>query len=159
MPPLLGARSNRLEPALSGNGRYLVSVLENQGKARVLLQEQPSGRVVPLRHLRGREPHSSPSLSWKGRYLAVVVQQGPQRVAVVEDRLSGRLIHLPLRGRVSPLRLSMAPDASQVAVQVVRGGQWQVELLDLSRLMEPDRAAGSAVVGGGAAADSSPLGR
>ncbi|MFQ6538725.1 MULTISPECIES: hypothetical protein [Aphanothece] len=146
-----GPDGNRLDPALSGNGRYLASVLETGGRARLILQEQPGGRVIPLRHLRGREPHSSPSLSWNGRYVALLVQQGPQRLALLEDRLSGRLVRLPLRGNAMPVRLSLAPDATRVALQVVRSGQWQVELLDLSALVEPDRPGGTPEIGGGAA--------
>jgi hypothetical protein len=148
-----GPDSSRLDPALSGNGRYLASVLESGGRARLVLQEQPGGRVVPLRHLRGREPHSSPSLSWNGRYIALLVQQGPQRMALLEDRLSGRLVRLPLRANTMPVRVSLAPDATRVALQVVRSGQWQIELLDLSGLVEPDRPGGTPAIGGGAADD------
>ncbi|SBO44683.1 Tol biopolymer transporter periplasmic protein [Cyanobium sp. NIES-981] len=143
------ASSNRLDPALSGNGRYLASVLESGGKARLVLQEQPGGAVVPLRHWRGREPHSSPALSWSGRYVAGLVQEGPQRLALLEDRLTGRLLRLRLPGQGSPVRLSLAPDASRLAIQLVSQGQWQVEVLDLSGVLEPDPPAGSGAVGGG----------
>ncbi|EDY38578.1 conserved hypothetical protein [Cyanobium sp. PCC 7001] len=148
-PVGLSPGSNRLDPALSGNGRYLASVLEERGRVRLVLQEQPGGAVVPLRHWRGREPHSSPSLSWNGRYVAGLMQQGPRRLAVVEDRLTGRLLRLPLPGQGSPVRLSLAPDAGRLAVQVVKQGQWQVEVLDLSGVLEPDRPGGTTAVGGG----------
>jgi hypothetical protein len=145
----LGAAANRLDPALSGNGRYLASVLESGGRARLVLQEQPGGAVVPLRHWRGREPHSSPALSWNGRYVAGLVQQGPQRLALLEDRLTGRLLRLRLPGQGSPTRLSLAPDATSLAVQLVQQGQWRVEVLDLSGVLEPDRPGASRVSGGG----------
>lgn len=141
------ADSNRLDPALSGNGRFLASVLENGGRSRVVLQEQPSGKVLPLRHLRRHEPHSSPSLSWNGRYIAALVQQGPRRVPLLEDRLTGRLVWLPLPGNAAPVRISLAPDAGRIAVQLVRAGQWQVEILDLRGVLEPDRPAGATAVG------------
>ncbi|WP_370566613.1 Tol biopolymer transporter periplasmic protein [Cyanobium sp. LEGE 06143] len=148
-PTGFGAQGNRLDPALSGNGRYLASVLEHRGRARVVLQEQPGGRVLPLRHLRGREPHSSPSLSWNGRYMAVLVQQGPRRVALLEDRLTGRLVRLALPANAAPVRLSLAPDASRLALQLVRQGRWQVEVLELGGVIEPDLPGGSPAVGGG----------
>lgn len=149
-----GSDANRLQPALSGDGRYLASVQERGGRARVLLQEQPSGKVVPLRHLRRHEPHSSPSLSWNGRYIAALVQQGPARAVLVEDRLTGRPLRLRLPGDGSPVRVSLAPDAQRIAVQRVRGGQWQVEILELSGVLEPDRPGGTRAVGGGAAPGS-----
>ena len=37
------------------------------------------------------------------------------------------------------MQLSLAPDAQQIALQVTDQGQWRVELLDLSDLLEPDR--------------------
>jgi len=51
----LGAADHQ-DPAISGNGRFLASVLEQGGKAMVVLQEQPGGQTVALRHLRGTSP-------------------------------------------------------------------------------------------------------
>ena len=148
-PTGLGAAAEqRREPALSGDGRLLASLVERQGRARVLLQEQPSGRLLPLRHLGGQRPHRSPSLSWSGRYLAVIVQQGPERAVLIEDRLTGRPLRLPLPGGREPERLSLAPDGQRLAVQLWRDGRSQVELLDLSGLLERDLPAGGRQVGG-----------
>ena len=80
--------NSRQEPALSGQGRFLASVVDRGGLATLLLQEQPSGRIVPLRHFQNRQPHSSPSLSWNGRYVAALVQLGNQRLALIEDHCS-----------------------------------------------------------------------
>ena len=91
------------------------------------------------------QPHSSPSLSWNGRYLALITQRGPRRLAVVTDRLNGRVHQLPLPGGRDPIRLSLAPDARRLALQVTDRGLWRVELLDLSDLLEPDRSAGQAI--------------
>jgi hypothetical protein len=146
-PTGLGAQS-RQDPSLSGDGRLLASLVERDGRTSVLLQERGSGRVLPLRHLNRRQPHASPSLSWNGRYLALLVQQGPRRLAVIEDRATGRLHPLPLPGGREPQRLSLAPDARRLAVQVVDWGQWRVEVLDLSGLLEPDLPPGLPVGGG-----------
>lgn len=140
---------NRLDPALSGDGRLLTSVQEQDGESRLILQQLPDGGRRPLR-LRRRRPHSSPSLSWNGRYLAVLVQEGPQRRVVIEDRLRGRLLRLPLPPGSQPERLSLASDGSRLAVELLRNGRRGVELFDLRGLLEPDLPPGRVVLGGGA---------
>ena len=142
--------NSRQEPALSGQGRFLASVVDRGGRATLLLQEQPSGRIVPLRHFQNRQPHSSPSLSWNGRYVAALVQQGNQRLALIEDRANGNLHRLPLPADRTAVRLSLSPEARQLAVQVAQAGQWRVQLFDLRSLLEPDLPGGLAVQGGGA---------
>lgn len=148
--------SNRQEPALSGNGQWLASVIERNGRFTLVLQRQPDGQVVPLRHFRGHEPHSSPSLSWNGRYVAGLVQQGSQRLTVIEDRANGQLHRLPLPGDRSPVKLSLAPNGQRLAVELVQAGQRRVELFDLSGLLEPDRPSGERVLGGGAPSQPEP---
>lgn len=143
------AEVSRQEPALSGQGRLLASVVERSSGTTLLLQEQPSGRVVNLRHFQRHQPHSSPSLSWNGRYVAALVQQGSQRVPLIEDRLSGSLHRLTLPADHTPLRLSLSPEAGRLAVQVVQSGQSRVRLFDLAGLLEPDRPGGIAIQGGG----------
>lgn len=133
-----GGDPNRQDPALSGDGRILASVIERNGRDTVILQDLPTGRPLPLRNLRGLQPHSSPSLSWNGRYLAVLVQQGPRRMAVIEDRATGRLHRLPLPGGVEPRRLSLAPDARRIALELIREGRSLVRIFDLSPLLEID---------------------
>lgn len=142
--------TNRTDPALSGDGRLLASLIDTDGRSQVLLQDQPSGQQRPLRHLRGQRNVQSPSLSWSGRYLAALVLQGDQRRVVVVDRLSGHLLQLPLPAGLQPERLSLSPDARRLAVQVRRDGQWQVQLFALEALLEPDLAGGLRVGDGGA---------
>ncbi len=147
--PLGLSQEARQDPAFSGDGRLLASVVERGGRSTVMLQERSSGAVMPLRHLRRQQPHSSPSLSWNGRYLALVVQQGPRRQAVIEDRANGQLHPLLLPAGREPQRLSLAPDARRVALEVLDNGQSRVEVFDLSGLLEPDQAPGQPVSGGG----------
>ncbi len=141
-PTALGSAQQRRDPALSGDGRLLASIVESNGRSMVLLQEQPSGRVLALRHLRGHLPHRSPALSWNGRYLAVLLQQGHQTMAAIEDRLTGQLLRLPPPPGARVEQLSLAPDGQTLALQLVQGGQQRVQLFDLSTLLEPDRAPG-----------------
>ena len=146
-----GARSERSagsspgrsqqEPALSGDGRLLAVITEKLGRPTVQLRDLASGQLLPLPQLNRHQPHSSPSLSWNGRFLALITQRGQRRFAVINDRLTGRLHHLPLPGHRVPIRLSLAPDGRQLALQVADRGQWRIELFDLSLVLEPDRAA------------------
>ncbi len=130
------------EPALSGDGSKLAVIADQRGRATVQLKDLRDGRALPLRHLNRNQPHSSPSLSWNGRYLAVIIQRGNRRLVLVEDRLSGRAHPLRLPSGRSPARLSLAPNARRLAVQTAERGRWQVEVLDLSGVLEPDNPGG-----------------
>lgn len=144
---VMGQQSDRQDPALSGNGQWLASLVLRDGTPTLLLQEQPSGRKVPLPELRRLTPHRSPSLSWNGRYVALIVQQGPRRVAVVQDRANGRLHRLQLPMGLDPERLSLAPDGRRVAISAVGQGRLQVQLFDLAGLLEPDLPPAQAIRG------------
>jgi len=140
---------NREDPALSGDGRLLASLIERGGRPTVVLQEQDSGRLLPLRHLGRETPHHSPSLSWNGRYLAVLAGTGRQRRVLLEDRASGRLHRLLLPPDLEPERLSLAADGQRLAIEVGGAGRPRVRLLDLAGLLEPDRPPGWLGQGGG----------
>ena len=130
------------EPALSGDGSKLAVIVDQRGRPTVQLKNLRGGGRLQLRHLNGQQPHSSPSLSWNGRYLAVIIQRSNRRLVLIEDRLSGRAHPLRLPSGRTPVRLSLSPDGRQLAVQTADRGRWQVELLDLSGLLEPDRRGG-----------------
>ena len=142
----LGSES-RQDPALSGDGRLLASLVLRSGRSTVLLQDRRSGQTMPLPLLRGQQPHSSPSLSWNGRYLALLVWRGGRRQVVINDRATNRL--LPLRGDREARRLSLAPDGRHLAVELVEGGQSRVEVFNLGEWLEPDPVPGSQLQGPG----------
>ncbi len=142
-------RIEREDPALSGDGRLLATIVARGGQPIVMLQDQASGRLLPLRHLRGDPPHRSPSLSWNGRYLAILAGQGRRRLALIEDRASGRLHRLMLPPDLEPERLSLSPDARRLAVEAVQGGRPRLRLFALTPLIEPDLPPGLPVRGGG----------
>jgi hypothetical protein len=146
-PP--GLRGNREDPALSGDGRLLASVVDRGGRATLLLQEQPSGRLVPLPQLGRLQPHRSPSLSWNGRYVALLVQEGDRSLPVLLDRLTGQLRRLLTPPGFQPQRLSLSPDGQRLALQLLQQGRSQVQVFDLSGLLEPDRPPGQPLGGGG----------
>jgi hypothetical protein len=144
----LGDR-NREDPALSGQGRILASVMPRGGRPTVVLQEQPSGRLLPMGPLNRWTPHRSPSLSRNGRYLALLVQQGQRSLPVVWDRASGQLHRLPLPPGQEAERLSLSPQGHTLAIEVWREGRSSLRLFDLSGLLEPDLPGGLRVSGGG----------
>lgn len=147
-PP--GLQGNREDPALSGDGRLLASVVERGGRATLLLQEQPSGRLLPLPQLGRLQPHRSPSLSWNGRYVALLGQEGDRSQPLVLDRLTGQLRRLLTPPGLEPQRLSLSPDGQRLALQLLQQGRSQVQVFDLSGLLEPDRPPGQPERGGGA---------
>ena len=120
-------------------------ITEQRGRQTVQLRSLRDGSIRSLPQLARHQPHSSPSLSWNARYLALITQHGPRRLAVVTDRLNGRVHPLPLPGGRDPIRLSLAPDGQRLALEVTDQGFWRVELLDLSKLLEPDRPPGQPI--------------
>lgn len=144
----LGDR-NREDPALSSQGRILASVMPRGGRPSVVLQEQPSGRLLPMGPLNRWTPHRSPSLSRNGRYLALLVQHGERSLPVIWDRASGQLHRLPLQPDQEAVRLSLSPEGRRLAIEVWREGRARVRLFDLSGLLEPDLPGGLRVQGGG----------
>jgi len=116
----------------------LAVIVDQRGRPTVQLRDLQNGKILPLRHFSRHQPHSSPSLSWNGRYLAAITQRGDRRLTIIEDRLTGRVHPLPLPGGRAPVRLSLAPDARQLALQVAYQGHWRIEVFDLSQILEPD---------------------
>ena len=133
---------NQEDPALSGDGEKLALIVDYNGRPTIELRDLRNGKILPLRHFSRNQPHSSPSLSWNARYVAVIAQRGNRRLAIIEDRVSGRSHQFPIPGQRIPVRLSLAPDGSQLALQLAEKGQWRIELFDLRQKMELDQPAG-----------------
>ena len=109
------------------------------------LKDLRSGKLLQLRHFSRHQPHLSPSLSWNARYLAAVIQRGSRKLVLVEDRLTGRAHQLRIPAGRDPLRISLAPDGRELAVQTAEQGRWQVVVFNLGDLLEPDRPGGRRV--------------
>ena len=135
---------DREQPALSGQGEWLASVVERNGRQTLMMQAQPSGTEVPLQSLRRFQPLDSPSLSWNGRYLALVGQEGSRSRVLILDRASGRLLPLQLPGDLQPEQLSLAPDGRRLALAGISRGRRLVQVFDLANLIEPDLPRGLA---------------
>ena len=98
--------------------------------------------VAATRHLNRNQPHSSPSLSWNGRYLAVIVQRGNRRMVLVEDRLSGRAHPCVCRRAATQSGSAWHRMHGAWPFRPRNGRRWQVEILDLSGVLEPDNPGG-----------------
>ena len=137
MPVPLGALDRRLEaigsshaPALAG--RWLVVIGGRGGREQVVLIDLERQLPVPLPGL--NRPDAQP--------LAVGVDAAGERLAVVRQ-LEGRTeLVLYRRGLMAlepvamepagvPRRISLRADGRELAVEVSRGGVWQVDLIQV----------------------------
>jgi len=129
---------NQYDPNLSGDGKSLALIVDQNGRPTIQLREVVSGNLLSLRYLSRNQPHSSPSLSWSGRYVAVITQRRNRRIVVIEDRVQGKLHQISLPHAISPIRISLSSDARQIAIQVFDKGKKRVMLFALKSIIEPD---------------------
>ncbi len=135
----LSSEFNQFEPTLSGNGKKLAFIIENNGKKFIRLQDLRTGKVLPFRYLSNYELLSSPALSWNGRYVAAIVKFGDRRLVVIEDLISGKFYRVPSNfGNASPVSLSMSPDASKIVLQFDSNGKSFLEFFDLRKKIKLD---------------------
>ena len=133
---------NKTEPSISGDGQKLAFIVNQNGRSTVQLRDLSNNDFLPLRHFSRDQPHSSPALSWNARYLAVIAQTGSRYIIIIEDRQTGNNFRIPIPGDRLPTRLTLAPDATKLAIQVTQQGKWHIELFDLTNFLEPDRPLG-----------------
>lgn len=118
------------EPALSG--RWLALIAGHQGRRQVQLLDLEQGLPVPLPGL--NRPDSQPlsvAVDQQGERLALVRQRDDRTELVLHRRslLSSQTIPIVPAG--IPRGLSLSADGRVLAVEVSRGGVWQVDLLEL----------------------------
>ncbi len=63
-------------------------------------------------------------------------------MAVITDRLSGQIHPLSLPGNKYPIRISLSPDARQLAMELTGKGTSRIELFNLQTIIEPDEPIG-----------------
>ncbi|MCT0231688.1 hypothetical protein KQ306_12625 [Synechococcus sp. CS-1324] len=118
------------EPSLSGE--WLAMISGRQGREQVVLVDLRQNRPVPLPGL--NRPDAKPisvSVDRSGERLALVRQRdGRTELALYRRSIQG-LQSLPLEPAGVPNQVSLSGDGRLLAVQVSRGGLWQVDLLDL----------------------------
>ena len=135
LPRPLGGLNRQLEqlaparePALSG--RWLALIGQRNGRDRVVLVDLERGLPVPLPGL--DRPDAQPlalAVDAAGEKLALVRQRGDETELVLYRRSVQTSVRLPMQPAGVPRRLSLQADGRQLAVEVSRGGVWQVDLI------------------------------
>jgi len=118
------------EPSLAGGWLALIS--GRQGREQVVLVDLRTNRPVPVPGL--NRPDAQPvsaSVDGSGERLAVVRQRdGRTELGLYRRSIQG-FQPLPLEPAGVPRQVSLSGDGRQLAVEVSRGGIWQVDLLEL----------------------------
>lgn len=127
---LLDQAGSQQEPALAG--RWLALIGSRDGRDQVQLIDIENRRPVPLPGL--NRPDAQPlsvGVEAAGQKLAVVRQIGGDTELVVYRRglMSTEVVAMQPAG--VPRRLQLSADGRLLAVEVSRGGRWQVDLISV----------------------------
>jgi Tol biopolymer transport system component len=117
-------------PGLSGN--WLALITGRQGREQVLLVNLSNSAPVPLLGL--NRPDAQPlsvTVDQRGERLALVRQREGRTELVLYRRSLQNLQAIPMEPAGVPRRVQLSADGRVLAVEVSRGGQWQVDLLTL----------------------------
>jgi len=126
----LGQLGSSHGPALSG--RWLALIGGQQGRQQVQLIDLERGLPVPLIGL--NRPDSQPlsvAVDQEGERLVVVRQREDRTELVLHRRSLMASERLPIEPAGVPRQISLSADGRLLAVEVSRGGLWQVDLLEL----------------------------
>lgn len=118
------------EPALSE--RWLASIVGHGGREQVLLVDLQQQRPVPLPGL--NRPDAQPlsvAVDRSGERLALVRQLEGRTELVLYRRNLMSLEPVAMQPAGVPRRVSLRADGRELAVEVSRGGLWQVDLIQL----------------------------
>ncbi|MBC1261887.1 hypothetical protein FQK07_11550 [Synechococcus sp. BSF8S] len=118
------------EPSLSG--RWLALISGRNGRERVELVDLELNRPVPLPGL--NRPDAQPlsvSVDAAGERVALVRQRDGRTELALYRRSRQSLQPLPLEPPGVPRQVQLSADGRVLAVQVSRGGLWQVDLIEL----------------------------
>lgn len=126
----LSQLGNGHDPVLSG--RWLALIAGQQGRQQVQLIDLERGLPVPLIGL--NRPDSQPlsvAVDLSGERLVVVRQREDRTELVLHRRTLMATERLPIEPAGVPRQISLSADGRLLAVEVSRGGIWQVDLLEL----------------------------
>ena len=118
------------EPSLGRE--WLVSLVNSQGKDKIEMIHIPSRTKVPLPGInRADSQPISVSVSANGQKVALVRQRADKTEVLIYRRNLGTLQLIELIPRGIPRRVSLDNSGRILAVQVSRGGKWDVEVIRL----------------------------
>lgn len=118
------------DPALRGD--WLALIAGRQGREQVQLINIATGMPVPLPGL--NRPDAQPlsvSLDQRGERLALVRVLDGRTELVLYRRSLMALQLIPIEPAGVPRRVELSADGRLLAVEISRGGNWQVDLLEL----------------------------
>ena len=124
----LAAAGPSRDPVLAG--RWLALIAERGGRDQVQLIDVERGLPVPLPGL--NRPDAQPvsvGVDAAGDRLAVVRRLAGRTELVLYRRRFQSLEPIPMQPAGVPRRVSLQADGRQLAVEVSRGGVWQVDLI------------------------------
>jgi hypothetical protein len=126
----LGQLGASQEPALSGP--WLALIAGNQGRRQVQLIDLDRGLPVPLPGLNRPDSQAlSVAVDQSGERLAVVRQRDDRTELVLHRRSLMSSQTLAIEPAGVPRGVSLSADGRLLALEVSRGGLWQVDLLEL----------------------------
>ena len=118
------------DPQLSG--RWLVLIAGRQGRQQVQLLDLERGLPVPLPGLnRADSQPISVAVDQQGERLVVVRQRDDRTELVLHRRSLMASEAIPIEPAGIPRGTNLSADGRLLAVEVSRGGLWQVDLLQL----------------------------
>ena len=127
----LGALGDSQSPSLNSNWLALISSRPGS-RAQVQLIDRLRNAPVPLPGL--NRPDSLPisvAVDQRGERLALVRQRDDRSELVIHRRSLQASQVVPIEPAGVPQRVSLSADGRVLAVEVSRGGLWQVDLLEL----------------------------
>ena len=137
MPTPMGGLDRQLEQAGSSQapalaGRWLALIGGRGGRDQVLLVDVERALPVPLPGL--NRPDAQPlsvAVNRDGSRLAVVQQLDGHTELVLYRRDLMALEPIAMQPAGVPRRVSLRGDGHELAVEVSRGGLWQIDLIDI----------------------------
>ncbi len=135
----LNSRYTDEQPALSGDGRYLVYVSNRAASRNILLYDLQLQQLVSLPRLNRRETIvENPSISYTGRYIVYITSDRGRPVIVLYDRATRtpQILNQWYQGLVRNPNIS--PDGRFIVFEGSLRGQWDIEVLDRGTNVELD---------------------
>ncbi len=128
---LISGSSNGFREPILGN-QWLVALANYQGKDRIEMIDLRKRTKVPLPGLnRADSQPISVSVSANGERLAVVRQRADRTELLIYRRKLGTLQTLELNPKGVPRRVSLDSSGRVLAVQISRGGKWNIQVIRL----------------------------
>jgi len=145
-PVSLNSRFHDEQPALSGDGRWLVFVSNRHGTSEILFYDLDQKQFIELPNLNQKGSiHESPSVSRTGRYIAYLSSPQGKPDIILYDRATKRSDILTQGYRHWVRNPHISPDGRYVVFESARRGQWDIEVMDRGEYVELDLPDGAVI--------------